>query len=77
MSSINSNIEIFNMHIKNAREGLKIRGQTIDNLMFKLFKDYNATSDSKFVEYIEKKEDAYIDGEDMIEEQFIQLTLNK
>ena len=65
------------MHIKNAREGLKIRGQTIDNLMFKLFKDYNATSDSKFVEYIEKKEDAYIDGEDMIEEQFIQLTLNK
>ena len=63
MTSINSNIEKFNMHVKYAREDLKARGHIIDDLVLKLFKGYTTDSGSKFVEYIEKKEDYYIDGD--------------
>jgi len=37
MTNIGSNIELFNLYIKNSREGLKIRGETVDDLIFKLF----------------------------------------
>ena len=55
MTGVNSNIEIFNMHIRSSTEGLKARGQTIDDLTLKRFRGYKAALDSKFVNYIEKK----------------------
>ena len=59
------------------KEGLKARGEIIDDLPLKLFKGYISTSDSKFVEYTEKKEDGYMDGKDIDGDLLMQLALNK
>ena len=77
MINVGSNIELFNMHVKNVKDGLKARGEIIADLPLKLFKGYRATSDSKFVEYIEKKEEKYMDGKDIDEDLLMQLALNK
>ena len=41
-----------------------------------LFKGYRAATDSKFVEYIETKEELYLNGGDMDEDTLILLALN-
>lgn len=64
------------MHVKNSREGLKARGQTVDDLMLKLFSGYRAATDSKFVEYIETKEELYLDANDQDEDKLMELALN-
>ena len=43
----------------------------------KIFKSYKATSNTNFVDYIEKKEDAYLDGKDFDPDEVMQLVLNK
>ena len=80
MTSVNSNIEMFNIHVKNTVEGLKARGESVDDLMMLLFKGYKAASDSKFIEYISTKEERYLDdikGDTLDWEQLMQLSLNK
>lgn len=52
MANIGSNIELFNLHVKNSREDLKARGEIVDELILKLFTGYKAAEDSEFVEYI-------------------------
>ena len=49
MGTVNSNIELSNIHVKNSREGLFARGETVNDLIMKLFKGYKDTSDTKFV----------------------------
>ena len=77
MSIIGSNIELFNLHVKNSREGLKARGETVDDLILKLFTGYKAAADSKFVEYIENKKELYLDGNDLDADELMILALNK
>ena len=78
MSSVNFNIEIFNIYVKNSVEGLKARGEKVDDLVMKLFHGYNQdAADSKFIEYIKTKEEKYLDGNMMQSEIIMQLTLNK
>ena len=77
MGTVGSNIELFNLHVRNARMGLKARGQSADDLILNLFKGYRAAADSKFVEYIETKEELYLDGGDMDEDTLMLLALNK
>ena len=55
MTSVNLNIEMLNIHANNTVEGLKARGESVDDLMMLLFKGYKAASDSKFIEYISTK----------------------
>ena len=62
MSLVNSNIELFNLRVKNDVEGLRARGETVDDLIMKLFKGYKTATYSKFVTYIETKEKSYLDG---------------
>ena len=77
MANIGSNIELFNLHVKNSREGLKARGETVDDLILKLFTGYKAAADSKFVEYIENKEEYYLDENDLDADELMRLALNK
>ena len=77
MSTIGSNIELFNLHVKYSREGLKARGETVDDLILKLFTGYKAAADSKFVEYVENKEEFYLDGNNLDAEELMRLALNK
>ena len=62
MGTVNSNIELFDLHVRDAHEGLLARGQTVDNLVMKIFKGYKAASDNNFVDYITKKEENYLEG---------------
>ena len=66
MGTINSNIELFNQHVKNTKEGLTARGESVNDLLLKLFKGYKATAVTNFVEYMEKKEESYLEGKDLI-----------
>ena len=76
MSLVNSNIELFDLRVKNDGEGLKVRGETFDDLIMKLFKGYKAAADSKFVDYIKIKEESYLDGDQLDSTKLIQLALN-
>ena len=76
MSLVNSNIELFDLRVKNDGEGLKVRGETFDDLIMKLFKGYKAAADSKFVDYIKTKEESYLDGDQLDSTKLIQLALN-
>ena len=53
------------------------RGQTTNDLLTNLFIGYKAASDKKFFEYIEHKEEAYEDGEDMTPTALMRLARNK
>ena len=80
MTSVKSNIEMFNIYVKNTIEGLKARRESVDDLMMLIFKGYKAASESKFIEYISTKEERYVDdikGDILDWEQLMQLSLNK
>ena len=62
MGTINSNIELFNQHVKNAKEGLTARGESVNDLLLKLFKGYKATADTNFVEYNENRKKLALKG---------------
>ena len=77
MATVNSNVAVFNQHVKVNVEGLHARGQTTDDLMTNLFKGYLAASDKKFVSYIEIEKNKYDDGEDVTWEGLMAKALNK
>ena len=43
--TVHSNVELFNLHVKENRQGLKARGESTDDLMINLFKGHMAASD--------------------------------
>ena len=45
--------------------------------MLRIFSGYRAAVDSKFIEYIEIKEEIFLDDEDKNEDKLMQLSLNK
>ena len=57
MESVNSSIELFSLHLKENRQGLKARGECADDFMINPFKGYMATSDKDFVSHIKTKKD--------------------
>ena len=77
MFSVNSNIELFNMHVKRTIEGLRARGKTIDDLALKFLKGCKVLLDSKFVECIDEKEEFYLNSDTIKDDTLIQLALNK
>jgi hypothetical protein len=62
MSAIKSNITAFNTYVKSTVASLQARGETADDLLCDLFKGYKATSDTRFVRYINDKEAKPNDG---------------
>ncbi len=77
MSTVNSNIELFNQYVKTNKEGLVARGERTDDLLTNLFKAYLVVSDQEFVRYIKAKKDEYDDGGDIDEDKLMTLALNK
>ena len=78
MDTVNSDIKVFNHHVKNTTEGLNLRGEVVNDLQMKLFQGYKAASDSNFIDHINKKKDEYMNGINYIEfDVLIQLTLKK
>jgi hypothetical protein len=55
MSKVDSNIELFNQHVKVNRDGLTAHGESSDYLAINLFKAYLCVTDRYFVRYMRKK----------------------
>jgi hypothetical protein len=77
MSTIDSNIELFNQHVKVNRDGLTARGESSDDLTINLFKAYMCVTDRDFVRYMRNKKDSYDDGEDFTIEKLLTMSLIK
>ena len=77
MGTVNSNIKLFNIHVRYSHEGLLARGQKVDHLVMKMCKGYGATSDNNFIEYITKKEDNYLKGTEYEPDELMYFALNR
>jgi hypothetical protein len=77
MPMVDSNIELFNQHVKVNRNGLTARGESSDDLDINLFKAYLCVTDRDFVRYMRNKKDYYYDGEDFTVEQLLTMSLIK
>ena len=51
ISTVDSNIRLFNQYVKVNREGLKARGESTDDIMVNLFKGYLNAADREFIDY--------------------------
>jgi hypothetical protein len=74
---VDSNIELFNQHVKVNRYGLTARGESSDDLTINLFKAYLCVTDRDFVRYMRNKKDAYDDREEFLVEQLVTTSLIK
>ena len=77
MGNVNSNIEMFNSHVNDAKEGLSARGDETSNLIMEIFKGYKVAADHEFVKCIKTREDRYLKGETLTDDLLMQLALNK
>jgi chromatin remodeling complex protein RSC6 len=77
MTTVGSDIEKFNLHVKGQLDALQARGQTTHDLLANLFKGYGAASDKTFRAYIKKKEEDYEEGIDIDTTRLMLLALNK
>jgi hypothetical protein len=75
--TMGSDITKFNQHVKSLVLQLQKRRETSNDLLTNLFKGYRACDDRKFVEYIEKKQEAYEEGEDIDPDRLMALAENK
>ena len=80
MSTINWNIELFNQHVQELREGLLSHGATIHDseLILQLFRAFSVVSDDNFTRYIEAVRNNYEDQLRIVTpDELMQLALNK
>jgi hypothetical protein len=77
MSTVDSNIELFNQHVKLNRDGLTARGDASDNLTINQFKAYLCVTDRDFGRYTRNKKNSYDDGQDFTVEQLLAMSLLK
>ena len=77
ISTVNSNINTFNKHLKVNVEVLKERVKRTDNIMTKLFKAYNFNLDPEFARYIKTKKDGYDKREEITSKKFMAAAMNK
>ena len=73
ISQLQDNITEFNEYVKTQRTSLEARGETTNDLLVNLFKGYKAAADSRFVQYIESKEDDYNEGKEVTVESLMEL----
>jgi hypothetical protein len=78
ITTIDSNIELFNQYVNINHAGLQDRGEKTDDLIINLFKAYLSVADQNFVEYMKKKKDDYNEGTTILEpETLMTHALNK
>ena len=77
MKTIDSDIEKFNLYVRKLRQNLSARGETSNDLLVNLFKGYASASDESFTRYIQRKKDAYDEGDNVTEETLMKDAINK
>ena len=77
LPTVGYNITKFNMYVKNLVDQLRARGEFTNDLLINLFKGYLSATDKSFTTYIEKKLEAYEEGQDMSADQLMLWARNK
>jgi hypothetical protein len=78
ITRVNSDIEKFNLYVREQVDALAARGETTDDLLANLFKAYVCASDIEFRAYIKQKEEAYDEGANHVNPTLLmQQALNK
>ena len=77
LPTVGYNITKFNMYVKNLVDQLRARGEYTNDLLINLFKGYLAATDKSFTAYIEKKLEAYEEGQYMTADQLMLWARNK
>ena len=77
LPTVGYNITKFNMYVKNLVDQLRARGEYTNDLLINLFKGYLAATDKSFTMYIDKKLEAYEEGQDMTADQLMLWARNK
>jgi hypothetical protein len=78
ITTVDSNIELFNQYVRVNQDGLCARGETTDDLVINLFKAYLNVADQNFVDYIKTKKNAYDEGTTNLEpDTLMTFALNK
>ena len=75
--TVGYNITKFNMYVKNLVDQLRASGEYTNDLLINLFKGYLAATDKSFTTYINKKLEAYKEGQDMTADQLMLWARNK
>ena len=77
MAKVLNNIIKFNEYVTEQQLNLKARGGVTHDLLTNLWKAYSSVQDSAFVSYIQRKRDAYDEGEDIDVEELMKQAENK
>ena len=77
MLSVDSDIRVFNQHVRIIRQGLTCRGESIDDLMVHLFRGYLQARDANFRQYLERKKESWEEGTDFTPDELMTWALNK
>ena len=77
LPTVGYNITKFNMYVKNLVDQLRARGEYTNDLLINLFKGYLSATDRSFTAYIDKKLEAYEEGQDMSADQLMLWARNK
>ena len=73
IGQLQDNITEFNEFVKTQKASLEARGEVTHDLLVNLFKGYKAAADTRFVQYIEGKEDDYNEGKDISADSLMEL----
>ena len=77
VSTVSSNIELFNLHVKETKHWLVVKGKERDDLIINLFKESTTATNKKFVRHMNKKKDECDEGGNINDKQLIMLVLKK
>jgi hypothetical protein len=76
-SAFDSNITKFNVYVKSQVISLEARGESINNLLVKVFEGYHMAHDEDFNQFVKRKKDAYDEGANVIIASLMDAAENK
>lgn len=77
MVSVQNNVKKFNLYVHYNVRQLNARGEKTDDLLTNLFKGYLAVKDERFLDYMERKQTNYEEGEDITVNQLMDWAKNR
>lgn len=77
VQTVGCDIDKLNQHVKELVQELNARGETTNDLLVNLFKGYLAVKDKQFTAYMERKKDAYEEGDDVTPDELMTIAANK
>jgi hypothetical protein len=77
ITTINSDIGLFNQHVKMLIQSLTARNQETSDLLINLFKGYSAVSDETFRAWLGRKQDDHEEGEELTPDALMMAAKNK